>query len=230
LLGIGADAVISEVPLPAPVSEDPWLEHARSAVEHTINCFVQQFIALPYFHRVEHSLHVQLAALLMTEPVLAGCHPIGQLGTGASLIQKEYPESRPRPEKGNRRGNFDLAVLSPRQLQGCRSLIDFLEGRLIAPIAIEVGLDYDYSHLAGDHQKLLNSGVTFGYLIHLSREEAADPRTEQLILAPPQGQGVIRTGYARTQGNRCVYKLVDDTQLREVRRPAFRSSVESCVG
>jgi hypothetical protein len=227
----GTEAVVViEERLPVLAPEDPWLEQARTAVEHAINRFVQQFVSLPYLHRVEQSLHVQLASLLMAEPVLAGCHPIGQEGMGASLIQKEYPESRPRPEKGNRRGNFDLAVLSPRQLRGCRSLIDFLEGRPIAPIAIEIGLDYDYAHLAGDHEKLLNSGVPLGYLIHFSREEPADPRTEQLILAPPQGQGIIRTAYARTQGGRCVYKLVDEAQMREVRRPAFRASTDICMG
>jgi hypothetical protein len=45
----------------------------------------------------------------------------------------------------------------------------FLEGRLAAPIVIEIGLGYGLPHLVGDHHKLINSLVPAGYLLHLVR-------------------------------------------------------------
>ena len=68
-------------------------------------------------------------------------------------------------------------------------------GRIAAPIVIEVGLDYGHPHLAQDAEKLLNSGVPVGFLLHLSRMTDKDQvETEQLICAASSG---IRTAYVQ---------------------------------
>lgn len=96
--------------------------------------------------------------------------PIGGTGIVSQLVHKEWPETVGREK--NRRGNFDLAVLSPKLLEMCPSVRSCREGRLEAPIVIEIGLDYDAEHLANDAKKLINSKPRHGYLIHLVREFA----------------------------------------------------------
>ena len=78
--------------------------------------------------------------------MLARQIPIGaDLGL-TQLVHQEWPETVGRG--GNRRGNLDIAVLSPRLLNGCPSVKVFREGSLQDPIVIEVGLDYNAEHLA----------------------------------------------------------------------------------
>ena len=48
-----------------------------------------------------------------------GLHPIGNTGHRTQLIHKEWPETRPRQDKGGR-GNFDFAILDPLQLAEAR--------------------------------------------------------------------------------------------------------------
>ncbi|WP_369055612.1 hypothetical protein [Kineococcus terrestris] len=70
--------------------------------------------------------------------------------------------------KGGGRGLFDLVVLAPTQLAraGHRQ---FRDGRIQAPIAVELGLDYGLEHLRGDDAKFRNSRVRHPYLVHLAR-------------------------------------------------------------
>jgi hypothetical protein len=196
---------------------DPWLSEARQAVERAIDRLVTEFLDFPYRHRVEHCLHTRLVALMAEEEALAGNFPVGAGLAVSQLLHKEWPETLPRPQKGNRRGNFDVAVLAPQQLAQCPSVADFLTGRLAAPIAVEVGLDYDYAHLAADRDKLLNSQVPFGYLIHLSREWPPDPRAEQLVQAP---SGAVRAAYGLIVGGSRFRKLVNEAAVIEVPAPA----------
>jgi len=78
---------------------------------------------------------------------------------------------------------------------------------------IEVGLDYDLTHLAGDEEKLVNSCVAYGYLIHLEREAGADPGIEKII-NQPKGDGCIRTAYGRVIGSARFRKLVADARMQ----------------
>ncbi len=174
------------------VSQD-WLNDASAAVERTITTVVEQFIQDPYLHRVEHSLHAELYRLLKQEPILA--QPV-RLRTGelTQLVHKEWPETHPRQKEGafGPRGLFDLAVLAPVQVQRA-SLEQFTAGRIAAPIAIEVGLDYGLRHLQQDLAKVLNSRVRGPYLLHLSRVAVTDaPAVEAVVCRP---ESVIRTAY-----------------------------------
>src|SRR5205814_380977 len=129
--------------------DDDWLSQANLAAETSVNKLVEEFVALPYLHRVEHSMHTRLTSLLSATPTLGHLVPLGDGRTVTQVVQKEYPETLPRPEKGNRRGNFDVVVLSPRLLSGA-SLSSFLQGRIPGSIVIEMGLDYDFHHLSAD--------------------------------------------------------------------------------
>ncbi len=157
--------------LAAPPADDPWVAKASEAVERVLDGVVDAFREQPYLHRVEHSLHAWVWSLLTQEPVLRGEVPLKDGRTLTQLVHKEWPETYPRPnEDGNPgpRGLFDLAVLSPEQVQQA-DLQQFVFGRIEAPIVIEVGLDYGCDHLSDDAGKLLNSRVRAPYLLHLSR-------------------------------------------------------------
>src|SRR5579862_5595901 len=106
-----------------------WIKEAVKNVEECIENFVQEFLEHPYLHRVEHSLHVRLYSMLKGRPWLKRNYQLAEREMSTQLIHKEWPERSPRHENGNRRGNFDLAVLAPSQIKGC-ALDDFTSGRL----------------------------------------------------------------------------------------------------
>jgi hypothetical protein len=198
--------------------DDPWLPEARVLVEQAIDRLIEEFIAFPYLHRVEHSLHARLFQLMTSFQLLAQHVPIGaDLGL-TQLVHKEWPETVGRD--GNRRGNFDLAVLSPRLINGCPSVKVFREGHLQAPIVIELGLDYNAEHLARDAKKLINSKPKHGYLVHLVREAPREAPAEQIILGIESKFG-IKTAYAWTAGRQTVVKRVNDNSISE--GPALRA-------
>jgi len=92
-------------------------------------------------------------------------------------VQKEWPETIPRPERGNRRGNFDLIVLGPTTRSNeTLNPKDFKQGLIEPGVVIEIGLDYGLDHLKEDHSKMTNSKVRRGYLIHFARP-TGDPQT-----------------------------------------------------
>jgi hypothetical protein len=134
----------------------------------------------------------------------------------AQPIHKEWPEYSPRPEKGNRRGNFDLCILSPERLRES-SFEAFRQGRIRPSIVIEIGLDYSLTHLEGDAEKLLNSDIRPSYLIHLVRQEVADDfsATEAFILEK-SSQTHIKTAYARLTGATAYFKLIGDQAVQSV--------------
>ncbi len=189
--------------------KDDWLPQAKALVEQSINQLLQEFRKSPYLHRVEHSIHCQLFHIMMSHQELARRVPLGT--TNTQLIHKEWPESTAR--EGNRRGNFDLAVLSPQLLQGC-SIAAFREGRLEAPIVIEVGLDYDAEHLAGDIKKLINSRPKHGYLIHFVREKRRDGNSERMLVEI-EDKFAIKSAYVSLSGGQSVFKLVNEKTIQQ---------------
>ena len=85
---------------------------------------------------------------------------------------------------------------------------------MFAPIVIEVGLDYNAEHLAGDALKLINSKPAHGYLVHLVRELPRVSESETIILEIGRRFG-IKTAYAWRQGNQAVFKLTNDKELKK---------------
>lgn len=191
----------------------PWESNARLAVEQSIDQFILEFIKFPYLHRVEHSVHCNLFQILAQREIFGRTYPMGRWLT--QPIHKEWPEYLARPEKGNRRGNFDLSVLAPEQLKSC-SFSEFRQGRVRPSIVIEVGLDYDIAHLTADAAKLKNSGIEYSYLLHLVRHDVADnfDAVEQFLL-----ECGLRTGYARLTNAQAFYKLTSDEKIRTVDVP-----------
>lgn len=192
--------------------EDSWLPKAKDLVEQSIDRLVQEFLEQPYLHRVEHSIHAELFHIMMSHSELAQRVSLGSHSAKTQLVHKEWPESIAR--RGNRRGNFDLVVLTPDLLKGCPSIRAFREGHLHAPIVIEMGLDYDAKHLAMDAKKLMNSKPKHGYLIHFVRELPREPVAEQIILGIEEKFG-IKTAFAWTAGGRVAVKLVNEKSITE---------------
>jgi len=191
---------------------DEWVRAAVARVEGIINEFIRSFIDRPYLHRVEHSLHCELHQMLCRDEVLGTEVGIGRYVT--RLVHKEWPEFRPREGKRGR-GNSDLAVLSPNSLKGC-SLQDFRQGTIEAPFVIEMGLDYKYDdHFPGDCEKLVNSRVYRGYLIHLARERIEDDfdRIERSLVRIEEDHENLRTGYARVSDGGVRYKLLGNPAI-----------------
>lgn len=185
-----------------------WEQEAVRLVEEGIDALVRGFIRNPYLHRVEHSLHCELYRLLKANKLFSDEYPLGRGMT--QCVHKEWPEWRTRPEKGNRRGTYDLAVVSPEALMRA-SLDDFLDGRIEPLLAVEIGLDYRYDHLRDDDAKLTNSGLRRGYLVHLAREGVVDDydAVERLVLASRH-----RTAYARSGYRQTAWKLLGDTAIQ----------------
>jgi hypothetical protein len=130
------------------------------------------------------------------------------------LVHKEWPESVGRG--GNRRGIFDLAILSPTLLRGCPSINAFIGGHLLAPIVIEIGLDCDVQHLAGDAKKLINSKPKHGYLIHLVREFPREQAAEK-ILSDIEAKFGIKTAYGLKLGRQTIFKRLNERTISERR-------------
>jgi hypothetical protein len=189
-----------------------WIEEAVSVVEQSINQFVREFIYYPYLHRVEHSIHCELYRILSNQRLFMMKIPIERWLS--QPVQKEWPEWIPRPEKGNRRGNFDLCIVSPDDTKTCL-FSDFREGRVKPPIVIELGLDYGLSHLKGDATKIINSKIKYGYLVHLLREEVVDDfnSVEDFLLTLEREHNNVKTAYARVTISHVAYKLIGDTQI-----------------
>jgi ADP-ribosylglycohydrolase len=209
-LGLTTSATYATVRIPDPVTVVPpsgeWLDNAVRVVETAIDSLVWEFVEHPYLHRVEHSLHARLFGILAAHPLLSHLLPIGTSGRFTQPVHKEWPETIPREEKDGRRGNFDLAVLSRQQLSQA-TVEDFRAGTIHASIVIEMGLDYPLEHLRQDHDKLVNSQVAAGFLVHFQRGRSRDPRLEEYLL---DEQRTYRTAYAHhSPDGGCVFKTLD---------------------
>lgn len=115
-------------------------------VEQAIDQLVLEFVELPFLHRVEHSLHCELYALLTANRTLGRPYELAD-GTPVQLVHKEWPETKVRPGKSGR-GNFDMVVLDPAAVAKS-SIADFEDGRVEPAVVIEVGLNYGEVHLIG---------------------------------------------------------------------------------
>jgi hypothetical protein len=209
----------SESPdLPAPIpdsalgydpDDDSWLHEAQWYVERAIVQLAHEFIEFPYLHRVEKSLHARLFQMLSTRPHFSRLFPLKAKDTFTQTVHREWPEAKVRPSKG-KRGMFDLAIISPTQIQAT-TVPDFRDGRLQAPIAIEMGVDEDVTHLADDIDKLLNSEIPHAYIVHFVRESYRDSECESLVVNPG---GNVRIAYVRLLRGQVFHKLVGDTEIR----------------
>jgi hypothetical protein len=84
----------------------------------------------------------------------------------------------------------------------------FTGGHIEAAIIIEVGLNYDYAHLAGDHGKLIESKAAAGYLVDLRRVGQPDRRSEALICnLAAQVKGAY--AYAPVRGEKALKHIAD---------------------
>lgn len=192
----------------APPVSDEWVARAREVVESAIDALVVEFMTEPFLHRVEHSVHAQLYAALRRAPELASTHPIGATGRVTQLVHKEWPETVvDRASGSNKRGNFDLAVLAPSQLEHA-TLDQIRYGRIAAPIVIEMGLNYTLAHLRQDFEKLQASRVPAGYLVHLTRDAAYDPDVEAFIVAAGD-DSPIKIAYGHQDGTNPRHKLLN---------------------
>jgi hypothetical protein len=194
-------------PPPAPPEDGQWVETAVAIVEQVLDQLVFEFLRAPYLHRVEHSLHARLFAILAAQPHFDRNFVLNDGRTVTQPIHKEWPETI--PEEGHRRGSFDLVILPPG-LVGQSSVQAFRTGRIAAPIVIEMGLDYGAGHLMADAEKLINSRVQHGYLVHFTRL-GPDRRAEQLVL-DPGAEVPVQAAYANT-GSPACYKLVRGTTI-----------------
>jgi len=148
------------------LDEASWLNRVTVLVEQAIDQMVLEFVDLPYLHRVEHSLHCELYALLTANRTLGRPYPLAD-GTLVQLVHKEWPETTVRPGKTGR-GNFDMVVLHPASVSKA-TITEFEEGRVAPAVVIEVALNYGEVHLRGDMAKLENSRPPGAYLVHLAR-------------------------------------------------------------
>ena len=144
-----------------------WLKQVVVLVEHAIDQLVLEFVALPYLHRVEHSLHCELYSLLTANRTLGRPYQMAE-GAWTQLVHKEWPETIARPAKAGRGGNFDMVVLDPLALRQA-TIAEFQDGLVKPAIVIEIGLNYGAQHLRDDVNKLTNSAIDHSYIVHLSR-------------------------------------------------------------
>ena len=207
------NATLSGIPIEvARDTASSWIEEAVSHVNISINHLIRDFIQYPYLHRVEHSIHCELYRILTSYRLFMTSIPVERWST--QPVHKEWPEWITRPEKGNRRGNFDLCVFAPVDFKGSL-LKDFREGWVKPSIVIELGLDYGHNHLKGDANKLVNSNIEKGYLIHLLRAEKVDEfePAEEFLLDLERDYANIKTAYAGVTSTRVAFKLIGDTAI-----------------
>jgi hypothetical protein len=188
-----------------------WNALALRLLEQSIDQLVLDFVQNPYLHRVEHSIHAELFSLLSQHRIFSAIY--AGRGFSTQTVHKEWPEFRPRPEKRNRRGNFDICLLSPSCIERA-SRPEFQGGHIEPFAAVELGLDYSFKHLTDDCRKLVNSEIENAYAIHLVREDVTDDfdGVERFLAeASP-----VKTAYARVTGPVAIYKLTSMTSVREV--------------
>lgn len=202
--------------VPAPEKGNPWVAGAVRAVEASITKLAEEFRVHPFAHRVEHSWHVRLIQLLSEREELRGWHPLEEGGFKSQLIHKEWPETYGEELKdgtSKRRGSFDIAIVTPDQLR--RASIDqFRLGRIAAPIVIELGLGYWDKHLLADHEKLKDSKVQHGYLVHLSRMPSARRIYTEKLINGMQDVGVVYVHHD-IPNRRVFYKALNGKPIME---------------
>jgi hypothetical protein len=198
----------------SPAADDAWLADSVAVVEAELDLLTQDFLANPFLHRVEHSVHAELFSRLVRHDRFAERHQIGSTGQVTQLVHKEWPETYvDESVSATRKGNFDLAILAPNQLAAA-TLEHLRTGTVAAGIVVEMGLNYALKHLQQDEDKLRQSRVSAGYLVHLSRDGRRDTRAEEFMLGADR-QPNIKIAYAHSgdDGSRAL-KLVNEQLIR----------------
>ncbi|BBM86841.1 hypothetical protein [Candidatus Uabimicrobium amorphum] len=195
---------------------DSWMQESIFYVEQAINNLLEHFVQVPYFHRVEQSLHCELFRHLLQSDPLNQVLNFEHFQTG--IIHKEWPETIPREYEGkNQRGNFDFALLTPPSKKEQKiTTDDFCKGLIRPSIVIEMGLNYDFKHLQNDHQKLINSGVDYGYLIHFARKNAGQKNVKEYVeqIISKEKASNIKIAYAHVVKNNVCYRRIGDKMVK----------------
>jgi hypothetical protein len=204
---------------PAPIAADgSWGARHVEAVEDCINKLIESFVRAPYLHRVEHSLHCELFRELTAIPDIDSTYEVE--GQTYRVLQKEWPETIPRPEKSGRRGGFDLVILGPRDSSASRlGLSEYCDGLLEPAFAIELGLDYGVGHLKQDAAKLVNSRIQHGYLVHFARDTGTQQSgVEEVVrrLMDHESEGGPRVAYAYYAGGRFRVRKLGQSAIAEL--------------
>jgi hypothetical protein len=156
--------------------------------------------------------------MLIAHRALQGLIPLKDDGRSTTLIHKEWPETAARPEKKGRRGNFDLAILEPKEIQK-HTVKEFSEGRIPPAFVVEMGLNYDLEHLRNDDEKLENSGCEYGYLIHLwqpnkgIKKEDEDKLRDWIKIGKKSKHGVAAVVFFKEGA---MVKHLQDAQLANI--------------
>ena len=143
-------------------------------LDEQVDAFLDDFIANPYAHRVEHSIHIDLFSRIATHEEVVAQRVEIQNGHMSQLVHKERPEPS-RIGKSTRRGSHDIALLPP-----CKpSPEQFCLGFIRPFAAFELGLNYDVAHFDKDVFTLHYAKLPASYVIHLARTEA--PNQERVL-------------------------------------------------
>jgi hypothetical protein len=200
--------------------DERWADSIVSKVDLAVNSLVDDFIKHPYRHRVEHSLHCELYMKLAKFDEFNRLLDFGSFKT--STVHKEWPETILRPSKGNRRGNFDLAILSPKTIDSDPiDIFHFRLGLIQPAVVIEFGLDYGLGHLTGDVEKLQNSKVKHGYLVHFARPEG-EPQDEVdgcvLEIIEKEKVGGPKIAYVNISINEIRFRKIGGSEIKTMKR------------
>jgi hypothetical protein len=196
--------------------DEGWADSVVSKVDSAVNSLVDDFLKHPYRHRVEHSLHCELYMKLTQFDEFNQLLDFGSFQT--STIHKEWPETIRRPSKGNRRGNFDLAIISPKTINSDPiDIFHFRLGLIEPAVAIELGLDYGLAHLKVDIEKLENSKVKHGYLVHFARPEG-EPQDEVedyvLEIIEKENTGGPRIAFVNINMNEIRFRKIGESRIK----------------
>ena len=79
---------------------------------------------------------------------------------------------------------------------------------------LEIGLNYGRSHLLGDADKLIHSGIRHPYIVHFTRNQPVDQSVEKLIIELPMMHSRIKLAYASVRDDRVRVKRISGNQIR----------------
>lgn len=198
---------------PEEALNDIWLEHATQTAVAAIDALIWDFAVHPYMHRRESSWHARLYSILAANPIYSHLLAIGESGLYTQPVHREWPRNNGEDEESTR-GRFDLAMFSAWQM--LETTPERFDGGHITPaIAIEMGMDpkNPLEHLATDHDHLVGSGVTEGFLVHLSRKSERNLDVEEYLR---DGSRRFQTAYAHHVDGVCTFKTLNG-EVRRVR-------------
>lgn len=221
---------------PVADPETPFGQQTMAAADKKINQLVVEFLEHPYLHRSEYNLHCELYEYL-SRTVEPKVHHLA-CGDRVQLIHKEWPESHWKTRLGNfevkelwppsgdgvgprrskKRGQYDVAVLSPSTVEDCTDIQTYLDGKLQPVAAFEFGLLEKFDHLRSDIAKLINNRIRYGAVLHFVRPGETDNYDAlETLVEKASSISHVHTAYARVERNskgvRYHYKLTDSPSV-----------------